>query len=175
MVTVLNKLTLKGVCHSEGAKCINRSDRRIWVGMGIQERFFANKLQRSEWQLTFCVHYIMLYEHKFLLALVVTVLTETAVLFAIGRILWKKQFTLISNARLIFTGFFCSFASLPYVWFVLPVWIKSHNMLMLVGEPFVILLEWLFYCVLLPVGKRRALLVSFCCNIISFAVGLVCF
>jgi hypothetical protein len=118
---------------------------------------------------------MMLYEYKFLLALAITIVTETAVLFIIGRLLWKKHFTLVSNARLVFAGFFCSFASLPYVWFVLPVWIRSHGALMLIGEPLVIALEWLFYGVLLRVGKGRALAVSLCCNIVSFTLGLACF
>lgn len=115
----------------------------------------------------------MLYEYKFLLSLAVTVITETVVLYILLRAVWKEHYTGLPHWRIIFAGVFCSFATLPYVWFVLPVWVKSYHGLTVVGETSVILTEWLLYGMLLSIGRMRALAVSMACNAASYLVGLL--
>jgi len=115
----------------------------------------------------------MLYEYRFLLSLVITVITETVVLDILISIIWEKDYPHISHWRIIFTGVFCSFATLPYVWFVLPVWVKRYWTLTVVAETSVVLVEWLLYGFLLSISKKRALTVSAACNVASYLVGLL--
>ena len=114
-------------------------------------------------------------ETLFLKALLTTVLTETAALLCVARLLRKKSFTALSTPRLLAAGFFASFATLPYLWFVAPSFIGSYTMLTLVGETGVALLEGLFYYFFLNLRPFPALALSIVCNLVSIVVGLLFF
>jgi hypothetical protein len=113
------------------------------------------------------------YGDQFLVALVSTVATETAVLFLLVRCWFKPPATQLSNALVLFAGVFCSSATLPYLWFVLPGFLKPYALLAIVGESAVFLIEAVFYYFVLRIGWKRSLLVSFVCNLASVLVGWV--
>lgn len=112
----------------------------------------------------------MVYEYNFLLSLVLTVIIETAVLFIIAKHFLKTK---ASNAFLIFLGIFCSSATLPYLWFILPIFVKSFYSYAAIGEVLVILAEAVIYYFVLRVNLKKALFISSSCNIISFLLGLI--
>lgn len=114
----------------------------------------------------------MIYEYHFLLALLVTVMVETALLFATVRYLLKIDRAYITDSLLLFAGLFSSFATLPYLWFVLPMFIKTAFSLVGIGEFSVILVEAIFYFFLLELKWKKVLMLSFICNFASYLAGL---
>ncbi len=111
------------------------------------------------------------YEILFLEALLSTVAIETLVLFLVIRLWFKIQRMALSDGLLLFAGIFCSATTLPYLWFVLPRFLKAYVLLAVVGELLVFLVEAVFYYFVLKIGVRRSLLVSFVCNLASVVGG----
>ncbi|WP_048063133.1 hypothetical protein [Methanococcoides burtonii] len=114
----------------------------------------------------------MIYEYNFLLALLVTLIVETTILFATVRYCFKTDRSSIPDYLLIFAGTFSSFSTLPYLWFVLPMFIRSYSHLIAIGEVSVVLVEAVIYCFVLKVSMNKALFLSFICNLVSFLIGL---
>ncbi len=108
-------------------------------------------------------------EKLFLPALFLTILLETGVLYLTLRILFKER--AFSLPRLLFAGFFASFSTLPYLWFVLPLWMNSKYYLG-VGEGGAVVIEALFFKQFLDVGWKQAFLISVLANFISYFVGI---
>jgi hypothetical protein len=116
---------------------------------------------------------IALYQMQFLKALGLAVAIETAVLFLAIRYAFGIGRRVLPNALLAFAGILCSSTTLPYLWFVLPVFLKTRLVLGLVGEPAIVLVEAVFYYFVLRIGVKRSLLVSFVCNLASFMGGML--
>ncbi|KGK98892.1 hypothetical protein LI82_06270 [Methanococcoides methylutens] len=117
----------------------------------------------------------MIYEYHFLLALLVTVMIEVTMLFTTARYLFKINRTSIPDSLLLFTGTFCSFSTLPYLWFVLPMFIRTYSYLVAIGEVSVVLVEAVIYFFVLKVRIEKALFMSFICNLASFLIGIYLF
>lgn len=115
----------------------------------------------------------MLYEYKFLISLTFTLFIETITLYILIKYFFKYDGAKISNSLLFFTGFFSSFATLPYLWFIIPLFVKTRFQYILFGESFVILLESLIIFFLLRVNLKKSFSISFICNILSFLIGLI--
>jgi hypothetical protein len=115
----------------------------------------------------------MRYEYQFLWALAWTVFIEVAALILIVRVLYRIDRRELSYVRLCFSGFICSFSTLPYLWFVLPQIIKSRYIFIASGEVFAILIEALIYFFLLQVILQKALIISLACNIFSLLIGTI--
>lgn len=115
----------------------------------------------------------MLYEYKFLISLAFTLFIEIITLYILIKFFCKEHGAKISNSLLFFTGFLSSFATLPYLWFIIPLFIKTRVQYILFGESFVILLETLIIFFLLRVSLKKSLSISFICNILSFLGGLL--
>lgn len=113
------------------------------------------------------------YEIKFLLSLFLTIILEIIILFALIRKFLRIDAKKISNSRLIFTGIICSFATLPYLWFVLPSFLESKILFILFGESFAILIESILLFFILRISITKSFFVSLCCNLISFLIGLM--
>jgi len=109
----------------------------------------------------------------FLRAWVLTVIIETAALFFVLRCLYKISASHVSNKRLLFLGIFCSSVTLPFVWFVFPLVIKSYFFFLVVAEAFAVITEAWIYSMFLQLNYRKVLLVSLICNAISFLIGFV--
>jgi len=115
----------------------------------------------------------MIYEYQFLQSLLLTFVVETAVLFTIARFFLKITDKRISNSLLFFTGFICSFATLPYLWFILPLFLKTRMPYVILGEFFVVMVESVIIFYVLKLSFRKSFIISFICNASSFLVGLI--
>ena len=76
-----------------------------------------------------------------------------------------------SPGRIFFAGFFASFATLPYLWFILPRYLTSYTFYAFGGEAFVILGEALFYAAYFRLSSKAAFVLSLWCNLASLGVG----
>jgi hypothetical protein len=113
------------------------------------------------------------FEARFLVALAITVVVETAVIVGLVRLLCKEPSTRPHLARCLFAGFFASFATLPYLWFVLPVFVRPYGVLVGAGETGVVLIEAVAYVFLLNLPFRTTIVLSLCANLASIAVGFL--
>lgn len=113
----------------------------------------------------------VVYEYTFLKALFLTIIIESEVIFLLTKYLLKKE---LSNASIAVAGALPSFATLPYLWFVLPVFfIGHHTLFIIVGEFLVFILEALILYKLLDVKIQEAFLLSLVANLASYAFGLL--
>jgi hypothetical protein len=113
------------------------------------------------------------FELRFVISLVITVITETAVLVCCIRFFFKIGLEKLSTHRCLFAGFFASFATLPYLWFVLPAFIHSYLIEVVIGEAGVYLLEAVAYVYLLNMPFNKSFLLSVLANTASIIVGLL--
>jgi len=115
----------------------------------------------------------MLYEYKFLISLLFTLFVEIIILFVLMNFLFKKEKKRITNSLLLFTSFLCSFATLPYLWFIVPLLITTRVYYVLFGEIFVIFIESLIIFFMLRISYKKSIILSFICNLLSFLLGLI--
>lgn len=115
---------------------------------------------------------MIIYSHSFITSFILTISSETLILFLLVRTFLKISAETISTKQLLFAGFFASFATLPYVWYVSPGlldWTRAVSLPY--SEIFVFLVEALFYRMYLKISWKKALFVSLLCNSVSFALG----
>jgi len=113
----------------------------------------------------------MIYEFSFLKALLLTITIETLVLFLLFKVFYKTL--KISNWILLLTGVLATFATLPYLWFILPLFIKTKLWYIIGSEVSAILIESVIILGLLRINYTKAILVSVICNMTSFLIGLL--
>ena len=113
----------------------------------------------------------MEYEVAFLKALLLTVIIELIVLFVLTKTLFKRE--QLSTVRVILTGIVASMATLPYFWFILPLFIPSKIGFMLVSEVTAVLIESLIIWGILKLSLWKSAFLSLICNLASFLVGLM--
>jgi len=113
------------------------------------------------------------YSHSFITSLIFTVVSETVVLVFLLRKFLHIPKEKISTLRILFAGFFASFATIPYVWYVFPNltdWTRDTSVHY--SEIFAFLLEAIFYKVFLKTNNKNSLWISLLCNSISFSLGV---
>lgn len=115
------------------------------------------------------------YSSMFLWALIFTCFIETLILFILMRFIFKINKNRIQNPLLILSGIFASFATLPYVWFIFPAFISNRFAFITISELFVFTIEAIFYFFMLRISFKKALSLSFVCNLFSFGLGLLIF
>jgi len=111
-------------------------------------------------------------QNQFFIALIVTIVVEMSILFLFVRNYFKIGPKDITTAKLIFAGF-VSFFTLPYVWFVLPELFNSYLIYVIISEILVWLAEAIFYYFVLDVNWKKAIAISFICNLITTILGLL--
>jgi hypothetical protein len=112
----------------------------------------------------------MLYETRFLLALVTTWAIEITVLIALIRFVFRNK--TISLTKIIGIGALCTALTLPYLWFILPPYVDAAYYIV-IGETLVFLVEAFILNRLLGLRPMIALACSFMMNMASFLLGLV--
>ena len=117
----------------------------------------------------------LIYSKMFLMALISTCLFETFCLFLLIRFVFKINKDKVTNLILIFAGIFASFATLPYVWFIFPELITNRSFYILISEIFAVIIEAILYYFIFKISFKKALLISFICNLFSFILGLFIF
>ncbi len=109
------------------------------------------------------------YEIDFLFSLVFTVIVELTVIYALLYSFHKKS---IAVRDILFAGILPSVITLPYLWFVLPLFFIGHSVLYtVVGEVCVTLAEMFLLCKLLSISLKRGLIYSSLANFSSFSLG----
>ena len=112
------------------------------------------------------------YVHRFLTTLVMTDVTELSVLIFLFRYVLRGRG--ISTRQMVFAGLFASFATIPYVWFVFPNimhWPRQTSLYF--SEPFVTLIEAVFYRMFLRISWRDAFIISIVCNLSSYFLDII--
>jgi len=112
----------------------------------------------------------MLYETRFLLALVTTWCIEIPVLIALIRFAFRDK--TLPFIKIIGTGALCTAITLPYLWFILPPYVDAAYYI-IIGETLVFLVEAFILNRLLGLKPTVALVCSFVMNAASFLLGLV--
>jgi len=112
----------------------------------------------------------MLYETRFLLALVTTWAVEIPVLVALIWFVFQNRSLPLS--RMLFTGLLCTALTLPYLWFVLSPFADAAYYPM-IGEALVVVVEAVMLNRMLGLERKRALGCSFTMNASSFLLGLL--
>lgn len=117
-------------------------------------------------------HFMILtsYIHQFITSLFFTVLLETLVLFLLVKFVFKHH--KIETWRLLFAGFFASFSTIPYVWFIFPFLLDwSRSVSLMYSEPFAFIVEAIFYRVFLKTSWKVSLTISLVANAASYFGG----
>ena len=126
------------------------------------------------------------YFQKFIIeGLITTILIETVILFISVRIILKIRSRQLSHQLLIFTGIFCSFTTIPYLWFVLPFYFRRlpnylyftvggvSGLFFTVGEVSVTLIESIIIYFVLKLSYKKSLFLSLLCNSVSVIFVLI--
>jgi hypothetical protein len=113
----------------------------------------------------------MIYEFIFLKALLLTISIETLILYIIFRTIYRQ--TKISLEMILLTGIIASSATLPYIWFILPIIVKSRLLYQIIGESFALFIESFIIWGFLKIKFSKSILVSAICNLSSYLIGLL--
>jgi len=113
----------------------------------------------------------MSYGYFFFLSLLLTLTVEIIVLFLSTKYSLKIK---IQAKEILYWGVFVNLFSLPYLWFVFPLFISSHNYI-LIGEVLVVLIESLILPKALKINFKNAIILSIIANVASYFAGLIIF
>ena len=111
------------------------------------------------------------YEIKYLQSLLFTVLVETVFLFVSVRFVFKIKRSSVNNKMIVLGWIICSSVTLPYVWFIMPVFIKNYQLFIIIAEVFAVIAESIIIFFLLRVPLKKSFLISLICNVASFVLG----
>jgi len=111
------------------------------------------------------------FTHAFLQSLLFTIAVETVVVLIVVRKVFRKTADDLSNQKLIGIAVFASFATLPYVWYVFPSLLHPFSFAVIVGEAFAVVVETIFYVMVLPLSKKEAFMLSIFANVASYVLG----
>ena len=111
----------------------------------------------------------MSYGAYFLLSLLLTLVVEIPTLFLVARYLLKIK---IEAKEILYRGVFVNLFSLPYLWFIFPLFISSHNYI-LIGEILVVLIEAVILLKVLKIKFKNAFVLSLIANFSSYLAGIV--
>lgn len=111
---------------------------------------------------------------QFILALFLTITIETIVIVILSKV-FKKYFNILLK-DILFSGFITSFATLPYLWFVLSPLFGNGLNFIIIGELFAFIVEiFIYYFVIKDIKFHKCIILSFVANLISFSIGLLIF
>ncbi|MBU4370145.1 hypothetical protein KKG58_05350 [Patescibacteria group bacterium] len=113
----------------------------------------------------------MSYGFFFFLSLLLTLAVEIPVLFISVKYLLKLK---IQAKEILYWSVFVNLFSLPYLWFVFPLFISSHNYI-LIGEILVVLIESIILLKVLKINLKNAIILSITANVVSYLAGLIIF
>ena len=114
----------------------------------------------------------MLYETKFLISLLATIILELPIIFIFIRYIFKIKN--LPTKNILFLGILASVLTLPYLWFVLPPFIKSNHYIFF-GEAIVILVESIIYNQIFKLRIEKSFILSLTANLFSYFIGTILF
>ncbi len=113
------------------------------------------------------------YTYRFLFSLLGTFIIETGVLILLVRKAFGINDRHLTLKVIVCAGIFANLSTIAYVWYVIPIltfWNLSSAIA--IGEVFALAMEAAFYAIFLKFSMKRALFVSFLCNLSSFVFVL---
>jgi hypothetical protein len=111
------------------------------------------------------------YQTQFLTALALDVAVETVVgILVLNKLFSSSQLKL---PRITYGIVLANCSSLPYLWLVLPAFIKNYTVYVIAGETLVFAWEAFLYRMFFLVPLKHAMLLSLLANSASFVVGLL--
>lgn len=113
----------------------------------------------------------MSYEQKFLFSLLLTLVIEIPIAFFLVKYLFRQKE--IKIFKIVFAGFITSTLTLPYLWFIFPIYISSRGLYIFLGETLTVFTEAIIYSQFLELRFTRTFFVSFGANILSIILGLL--
>ena len=117
----------------------------------------------------------MIYELAFLQALLITVLLECFIAAILKKFFGRRLLLKDSYPRFLIIVALASVLTLPYAWFVLPAFVKSSFLYILISEISVTIFEAIFYWFTLKTSLKTALILSITANFFSWFIGNVLF
>ena len=109
----------------------------------------------------------------FLYSLILTIIIETGTLIILRELLFFKLYK-IKFSKIIFTGILASFATLPYLWFILYYFLWYNYILFtIIWESSVVIIESIIFYFIFEIKYYKAFLVSFIVNLISYLIWLI--
>ncbi|MBU1108263.1 MAG: hypothetical protein KKB51_16440 [Candidatus Riflebacteria bacterium] len=111
------------------------------------------------------------FEHAFLVALGRSILIELPVLWIGLRTLGKVSSERISSPQIIATGFLATVATIPYLWFIAPLFIRMSGLPLLGIEGAIVLGEGAIYRLVFSCDWRLCLGISAVANALSWGLG----
>ena len=110
----------------------------------------------------------MIYETKFLISLLLTLVVEVPIVVILSKFfkIKKKMF------RIIFAAIISSTLTIPYLWFIFPLFIEASYYIY-IGEIIVFIAESVIYWQLLEVKFWKAAFISLVANLTSVLIGLL--
>ena len=121
-------------------------------------------------------------ELDFLIALVLTILIETWVLFIIKILNWLTYSALenwitvkypVKNAKVLLSWILASAITLPLLRYIFPLFLWDGIIYVVGGELLVFLIETIILKYMMNISRKKALFVSFICNLASFLIGIL--
>lgn len=105
----------------------------------------------------------------FLISLLLTSIIEVSILFITIKYLFKEK---IKKNEILYWGLFVNLFTLPYLWFIFPLFI-SHQRYIFFGESLVVLIESAILRKTLKINLIKTIFLSLIANISSYLVGQV--
>ena len=105
---------------------------------------------------------------RFLIVLPIDLVIECAALIACQYFLFKRSVQTAPVLSVVLAGVIATSLTLPYVWFIIPFFIRGRIPYLVVSEAFAVLVEGFIYCFILKIRLRVGLLVSLLANAASF-------
>lgn len=111
----------------------------------------------------------MSYGLYFLLSLLLTLIVEIPILFLTAKYLLKIK---IKDKEILYWGVFVNLFSLPYLWFIFPLFLSPPNYI-LIGEILVVMIELVILLKVLKINFKNAFILSLLTNLLSYIVGIM--
>ena len=112
----------------------------------------------------------MIYEQKFLLSLLLTLAIEIPTALLLIKYFYQQK---METSKIVFVGLIASALTLPYFWFILPFYVSSWIVCVVIGEGLIALIEAFIYFKFLQLKFSQALTVSLIANSASIVLGLL--
>jgi len=111
----------------------------------------------------------MSYGFYFLISLLLTLAVEIPTLFLVLRSLLKIK---TQAKEILYWGAFASLFSLPYLWFVFPLFVSSRYYI-LIGEILVVFIEAIILLKAFKINFKNAFFLSLIANTASYVAGIL--
>lgn len=139
----------------------NPENKNIFTGILDSFKNLFLDYSRNRVSLTYGAH--------FLLSLLFTLIIEILTLLLAAKYLLKLQ---VPTKEIIWWSIFANLLSLPYLWFVLPLFISSYNYI-LIGEILVVSIEAIILWKALKINLKNAFILSLTANLASYLAGII--